>query len=129
MVLNPRIARQADAGELKPHVSAPEVAVGDAEMIAGRRAAAAAQHALVIHELAVVFGERAAKGLVAGIRLVVTARPLPESAAHLVESAARRAARRMIDPRLDECVGLSFAAAHARCLFPLEFARQAGALI
>src|SRR5204863_8241445 len=77
------LPREADAGDLKPGVGVPEVAIARAHVARGREAGTAAQHALVDHELAVVLAERAVGRAVARVRLVRRARPLPRVAEEL----------------------------------------------
>ena len=65
----------------------PEVAVARADVVRRRGARAAAQHALVVHELAVVLHQRAVERLVARVGLVVARGPLPDVAPHLERGA------------------------------------------
>src|SRR5437660_9196774 len=72
------------AGELPARLRRKEVAIGCANMRAGRHAGAATQHHLSAHEFAVVFAERASGGLVPGIRQIGAGCPLPDIAKDLL---------------------------------------------
>ena len=83
-----RVLRKAQAGELPALMRVEEIAVGGADVPAGRRAAAAAQDLLAHHELAVVLADGAGGRAVAGIGLVGAGGPLPHVAEELREPAA-----------------------------------------
>src|SRR3546814_1754377 len=65
-----------------------EIAVAGATVAGGRRAAAAAQHVLPAHELAVVLAQRAGQRAEAWIRGVGRRRPLPHVAEQLLQARA-----------------------------------------
>src|SRR5690606_10522738 len=88
-----RITREAHAREGPALVGMKEIAVRRPRVPARGDRAAASQHPLPAHELAVVFAERARRRLVAGVRLVSAARPLPNVAVELGEPWRRRGAR------------------------------------
>src|SRR3546814_570928 len=67
-----KILREANAGELPALVGVEEIAVGGAAMAARGRAAAAAQHELAAHQLAIIFAARAQRGAENGIGAVGT---------------------------------------------------------
>src|SRR3546814_3645967 len=79
---------QAQAGELPARRRWKEVAVAGANVAGGRRAAAAAQHVLPAHELAVVLAQRAGQRAEAWIRGVGRRRPLPHVAEQLLQARA-----------------------------------------
>src|SRR5262245_55583995 len=81
---------QTKTGRLELRGRRPEVAVRDAGVVARRSELAAAQHALVVHELAVVLHQRAGERTVSGVGLVVAGGPLPAVARELAQAAARR---------------------------------------
>src|SRR5690348_7926912 len=87
------ILGETHAGELPARRGREEVAVARAQVRLRTRAAAAAQHALAAHELAVVFAERAGPRPIAGIRQVRAARPFPDIAEQLAHAGARASAR------------------------------------
>src|SRR3546814_7296980 len=64
-----------------------DVCSSDLDVTGGCHAGAAAQHELAGHELAVVFADRAGCRLEAWIRRERAARPLPDLAVHLLQSA------------------------------------------
>src|SRR3546814_3937421 len=70
-----KILREANAGELPALVGVEEIAVGGAPMAARGRAAAAAQHELAAHKLAIIFADRARRGAETGIGAVGAAGP------------------------------------------------------
>src|SRR3546814_13997183 len=77
--------REANAGELPALVGVEEIAVGGAAMAARGRAAAAAQHELAAHKLAIIFADRARRGAETGIGAVGAAGPFPHAAEHLLQ--------------------------------------------
>ncbi len=80
----PDRAPGANPGELPARVRRKEIAVRRAQVRLRRRAAAAAQHVLVAHELAVVLADRARRpARKPGYGRVVAARPLPHVAVDL----------------------------------------------
>src|ERR1051325_12049810 len=79
------IACESDAGELPAFFRLKEIAIGAANVSAGRRAGTAPQDILVAHEFAVVFAERTRCCAIAGIRRVGAARPFPYIAEYLVK--------------------------------------------
>src|SRR3546814_11622021 len=80
-----KILREANAGELPALVGVEEIAVGGAAMAARGRAAAAAQHELAAHKLAIIFADRARRGAETGIGAVGAAGPFPPAAEHLLQ--------------------------------------------
>src|SRR3546814_618306 len=80
-----KILREANAGELPALVGVEEIAVGGAAMAARGRAAAAAQHELAAHKLAIIFADRARRGAETGIGAVGAAGPFPHAAEHLLQ--------------------------------------------
>src|SRR3546814_11754794 len=57
-----KILRESTAGELPALVGVEEIAVGAAAMAARGRAAAAAQHAMAAHTLAIICADRDRRG-------------------------------------------------------------------
>ena len=74
------------AGELPAHRRLEEVAVGHPHVGFRRGAAAAAQHHLSRHELAVVFAEAAFQRAKAGVGQVGAGGPLPDVAEQLLRA-------------------------------------------
>jgi hypothetical protein len=96
------VLREAQAAELPALPGLKEIAIAGAQVAARRRARAAAQHVLAVHELAVVFADRARRGAEAGIGHVGAGRPFPHVAEHLLQarrrpSAAARPPRALLD--------------------------------
>src|SRR5215208_1473543 len=85
-----RLFRQAQPGELPARLGREKVAVSRADVAGRRGARAATQDILRTHELAVVLANRAGGRLVARVRAIVAARPLPHVAERLRERAGRR---------------------------------------
>src|SRR5580698_2913811 len=77
---------QADSGELPAGFGREKIAVAGADVSGGSDAGAAAQDHLAAHEFAVVFAERAAQGLEAGIGEIGAGGPLPAIAPVLADS-------------------------------------------
>src|SRR3546814_17000521 len=80
-----KVLGEANAGELTAWVGVEEMAVGGAAMAARGRAAAAAQHELAAHKLAIIFADRARRGAETGIGAVGAAGPFPHAAEHLLQ--------------------------------------------
>ena len=85
---------EADPGQRPPRPGREEVAVGRAGVARRGERAAAAQHHLVGHELAVVLADGAGGRVEAGVGVVGRGRPLPAVAVDLAQVAGRAARRR-----------------------------------
>src|ERR1700761_23039 len=105
-----------------------EVAIGDPRVPLGRGHAAAAQHHLPGHELAVVFADRASRRAVARVGAVGARGPLPEISARLLEARDREGVARM--EGLGGVAADRFGSRHVRGLYgglPFRLGRQAAA--
>src|SRR5687768_14981286 len=96
------VFRQPDAGELPARRRREEIAIARTHMAGWRDAGTAAQHHLIDHELAVVFGDRAGGRSETRIGLVGRARPFPDVAEHLQYACRRVAAARMRQRAVEE---------------------------
>src|SRR3954466_2192600 len=79
------VAGEPQPAKLPALVRVEEIAVARPHMAARGRAAAAAQHLLIDHELAVILADNAFLRREAGIRLVGASGPFPDVAEHLLQ--------------------------------------------
>ena len=84
------IACESDSSELPPFFRLKEIAVSRPNVSARRGARAAAQNALVAHELTIVFAEGAGRSVITGIGGIGASRPLPSVAEELVKTLTLR---------------------------------------
>src|SRR5437762_333129 len=84
-------------------------------------AGTAAKHALIAHELAVVFAERPSERAITRIRRIIACRPLPDVSVELPGSCARRRCDWMQSVRFAKVAGDRYI---DRGDFPLDLGRQ-----
>src|SRR6056297_3787884 len=94
------VGGQADAGGMPAGVGMEEVAIGGPHVTRRCVDAAAAQHLLAGHELAVVLADRSVGRPEPRIRLIGRRRPLPAVAVELTQLAVCRAGRRGVERTL-----------------------------
>src|SRR5579871_4387614 len=120
------IVSQPYPGKLPARFRRKKIAVGGANVRARRGTRSATQDHLSAHEFAVVFTQRAGRGLIAGIWKIGACCPLPYIAKQLQWYAAfqRRRSRRGMKSAVFQKIALDGGNSACRD-FPLELGRQA----